>query len=59
MAELATLRVTVARTLFGMVVELRPHTRQVAVPVPFVQDRVLLAAPDAGVMLADAKSAVE
>ncbi len=58
-AALAELRVTVARTPFGIVVVFRPQTRQVAVPVPFVQESVLFVAPLLAAMMAEVKSAVE
>jgi len=55
----ARVRVTAATTLLGIGVELMPQTRQVAVPVPLLQESDLLAAPAAGVKVADVKSVVE
>jgi hypothetical protein len=57
--EEAKFRVTEATTLFGIVSEFSPHSRQVAVPVPFVQVSDLFAAPAPGTMAADVKSVVE
>jgi hypothetical protein len=57
--EGANVRVTEARTLFGMLEEFKPQTKQVAVPVPLVQESVLFAAPAPAEMVADVKSAVE
>jgi hypothetical protein len=57
--EEAKFSVTEAITLFGIVSEFRPHSRQVAVPVPFVQLSDLFAAPAPGTMAADVKSVVE
>jgi hypothetical protein len=45
--------------LFGIVSELRPQTRHVALPAELVQDSVLLAEPAAGASVADVKSVVE
>ena len=57
--EEARFRVTEAITLLGIVSELSPHSRQVAVPVPLVQVSDLLAAPAPGAIAADVKSVVE
>jgi hypothetical protein len=57
--EPATVRVTEATTLLGIVMEFRPHTRQVAVPEPLLQVRDLFAAPMPGEKVAELKSAVE
>jgi hypothetical protein len=57
--EGATASVTDASTLFGMLVEFKPQTRQVAVPVPFTQESVLFAAPVPAATVADVKSVVE
>ena len=57
--EPARVSVTWAATLFGIDEEFRPQTRQVAVPVPFVQVKVLFAAPAAGAKDADVKSVAE
>ena len=55
----ATVRVTEATTLFGIVVVLRPHTKHVAVPDPLLQESVLPAAPEPPVKVADVKSVGE
>jgi hypothetical protein len=55
----AKARVTEARTLFGMVVELSPHTRHVAVPAALLQERDLSASADPSAKVADVKSVVE
>ena len=55
----ANVSVTDATTVFGMVVELTPHTKQVAVPRPLLQESDLFAAPAPGTKLADVKSVVE
>jgi hypothetical protein len=57
--ESAKVKVTEARTLFGIVVELRPHTKHVAVPEPLLQERDLFAAADPAAKLADVKSVGE
>jgi hypothetical protein len=55
----AKVRVTAATTAFGIGVVLRPHTRQVAVPVPLLQESDLSAAPGPAAKLAEVKSVVE
>jgi hypothetical protein len=55
----ANVNVSEATTLFGIVVELRPHTKHVAVPAPLLQESDLLAAADPAAKLADLKSVVE
>jgi len=57
--EAAKVRVSVATTLFGIAEELSPHTMQVAVPTPLLQESVLFAAPVPGAKVADVKSVVE
>jgi hypothetical protein len=57
--ELAKVRVSAATTLFGIVVALSPHSRQVAVPAPVVQLSHLFAAPGPGANSAEVKSVVE
>ncbi len=57
--EEAKFSVTEAITLFGIVSEFRPHSRQVAVPAPFVHVSDLFTAPAPGTMAADVKSVVE
>ena len=59
LVEEARLSVTEATTLLGIVSEFSPQSRQVAVPVPFVQLSDLFAAPAPGTMAADVKSVVE
>jgi hypothetical protein len=57
--EFARVNVTEATTLSGIAVVFRPHTRQVAVPVPLVQLSDLFAAPVPAATVADVKSVVE
>jgi hypothetical protein len=57
--ESAKVKVSEATTLFGIVVELRPHTKHVAVPELLLQESDLFAAPDPAAKLADLKSVVE
>jgi hypothetical protein len=57
--EFAKVKVTEARTLFGIVIELRPHTKHVAVPEPLLQESDLFASADPAAKLADVKSVVE
>jgi hypothetical protein len=57
--EPVRLSVTVARTLFGIVVVFSPQTRQVAVPTPLVQESDLPAAADPASIVAAVKSVVE
>jgi hypothetical protein len=57
--ESAKVKVTEATTLFGIVVELRPHTKHVALPEPLLQESDLFAAADPAAKLADVKSVVE
>jgi len=57
--EFARVNVTEATTLFGIAEVFRPQTRQVAVPEPSVQERVLFAAPVPVAKLAPVKSVVE
>jgi len=57
--EPARVKVTDATTLFGIGVEFSPHTTQVAVPEPLLQEMDLLEAPTPGAIVADVKSVVE
>jgi len=57
--EAATVNVTEATTLFGIVEAFSPQATQVAVPTPLLQESVLFAAPGPGAKEADVKSAVE
>jgi hypothetical protein len=57
--ESARVKVSEAITLFGIVAELSPHTKHVAVPEPLLQESDLLAAAAAAAKLADLKSVVE
>lgn len=57
--EPAKSRVTEARTLFGMIVELRPQTRHVVVPVPLLQEISLSEFADPSAKVAEVKSAAE
>jgi hypothetical protein len=57
--ESAKVSVTEATTLLGMVSELSPQTRQVAVPVPLLQERDLSESADPSAKDADVKSVVE
>lgn len=57
--EAARVNVTEATTLFGFAEEFSPHATQVAVPTPFLQESVLLAAAGPGATVADVKSVVE
>jgi len=57
--ELARSNVTEATTLLGIDEVFRPQTRQVAVPVPLVQESVLPVAPEPAATVADVKSVVE
>ena len=56
--DAATVRVTEARTLFGIDEVFSPQTRHVAVPDPSAQESVLPEAPAPAVIEADVKSAV-
>jgi hypothetical protein len=57
--EFANVSVSEATTLFGIVKELRPQTKQVAVPSPLLQDRDLSASAEPIAKVADVKSVVE
>lgn len=57
--EAASVRVTEATSLFGIAKEFSPHTMQVAVPAPLLQESVLFAAADPGAKVAEVKSVVE
>ena len=57
--DAATARVTDATTPLERAVESKPQTTQVAVPAPLLQERVLPAAPEPSVKVADVKSVVE
>jgi hypothetical protein len=57
--ESAKVKVTEATTLFGIAVELSPHSKHVALPEPLVQESDLFAAADPAAKLADVKSVVE
>ena len=57
--ESANVSVTDATGSFGIDEVLRPQTRQVAVPVPRVQESVLFATPELAATVADVKSVVE
>lgn len=57
--ELARSRVTEARTLFGIDVELMPQTKHVTDPTVVLQESDLPAAPDPGAKDTYVKSVVE
>jgi hypothetical protein len=57
--EPANVSVTEATTLFGIVIEFRPQSKHVAVPVPLLQVSDLFAAPTPGEKLAAVKSVGE
>jgi len=57
--EPAKVRVTEATTLFGIAVELRPHSKHVTAPTPLLQESDLPAAADPAAKVADVKSVVE
>jgi hypothetical protein len=57
--ESAKVSVREATTLLGRVSELSPQTRQVAVPIPLLQERDLSEASDPSAKEADVKSVVE
>jgi len=57
--ELAKVSVTVATTASGIVVELRPHTKHVALPAALLQLNDLLAAAGPAAKVAEVKSVVE
>lgn len=59
LVEFANVRATDATTLFGIDKVFKPQIRQVAVPVPLVQESVLFAAPEPAATVADVKSVVE
>jgi hypothetical protein len=57
--EFANVSVSEATTLFGIVKELRPQTKHVAVPSPLLHDRDLSASAEPIAKVADVKSVVE
>ena len=57
--DAASVRVTLATMLLGMLDELRPHTKQVAVPEPLLQERLLPEEPGPAAILAVVKAVVE
>jgi len=59
LVEADTVKLTVATTPDAIGVSLRPQSKQLAVPVPYWQESVLLAAADPTVTFTAEKSVVE